>query len=127
MEVIDEIRTDPLTGESFSPRRSNQIFASRANQIRFNNIKARVKRRAKSKVDRSLDKCRTILKDALGDRKSRTLSRDFLLGAGFDFTCITHTVKIEEDLYYFLYELGYTILENGKIKITKYDKDAPST
>ena len=41
---------DPLTGEEFVPKRSNQKFASRENQIRYNNLKAKEIRQAKSKT-----------------------------------------------------------------------------
>ena len=42
--------TDPLTKEVFYPKRSDQKFASRKNQIRFNNLKARKKRALKKKL-----------------------------------------------------------------------------
>ena len=40
-----EKQKDPLTGELFIPKRFNQKFAIRQNQIDFNNIKARKSQR----------------------------------------------------------------------------------
>ncbi|MCK5138017.1 MAG: hypothetical protein KAR19_19695 [Bacteroidales bacterium] len=45
---------DLLTDEEFVKRRNNQRFASRQNQIRYNNMKAQEKRNIKSQVDRIL-------------------------------------------------------------------------
>ena len=66
-------------------RRNNQRFASRENQIRYNNIKAQEKRNIKSQVDRVLDKNRTNLHKLLDGKTEITKSHDFLLGAGFGF------------------------------------------
>lgn len=42
-------RKDPLTGELFVPKRNNQKFATRQNQIAYNNIKAIKKREQEAK------------------------------------------------------------------------------
>lgn len=57
---------DLLTNELFYKSRSNQKFANRKNQIRYNNIKAYKKRKAKAPTDKILDKNRAILKKVLG-------------------------------------------------------------
>ena len=43
---------DPLTNEPFIKRRNNQKFATRRNQIRFNNIKAKKKKGCESIRDK---------------------------------------------------------------------------
>lgn len=39
MNKLEE-RTDPLTGEEFSPKKSSQRFASPENRIKYNNPKS---------------------------------------------------------------------------------------
>ncbi len=87
-------KKDPLTGESFIPKRHNQSFANRANQIAFNNNKARRKRLSKAFVDKKLDKNRTILLNLLKDQDEVVKSTEFLNGAGFDFKCFSMSTTI---------------------------------
>lgn len=112
-------RKDPLTGEAFVPRRTNQRFASRRNQIHYNNLKAGEKRKAKAQLDRLLDKNRTILKTVLVDKKEVILSKDYLLGAGFHFGALTHNVKVGEATFHCIYDFSYTRHENNKYKIVR--------
>ena len=76
---------DPFTAELFIKQRNNQKFATRRNQVRYNNIKAQKKRDAKLPIERILDKNRTILQTILSGRLEITKSKDFLLGSGFNF------------------------------------------
>lgn len=111
---------DPLTGEPFHKRRSNQKFSSRENQIRYNNFKGGQKRKAKAQVDKILDKNRNILKKVLGEKKEVILSKDYLLGAGFHFSCLTHNIKIGETIYNCIYDFCYARLENNQYKIVPH-------
>ena len=110
---------DLLTDEEFAKRRNNQRFASRQNQIRYNNIKAQKKRNIKSYVDRPLDKNRTILQKLLADKTETTKSRDFLLGAGFCFDFFSFHKDIGGTLYSGIYEFGIAKQENDQYHIIK--------
>ncbi|WP_103866723.1 hypothetical protein [Aquimarina sp. I32.4] len=111
---------DPLTQETFTKKRSNQKFATRENQIEFNNLKARRKRQAKAHLDRILDKNRSIMGFLLGDQKEVTRSHDFLLGAGFNFGCNTHTILDHQGIKWScIYEYAYCRTEDEKFKIIK--------
>lgn len=59
--------SDPLTKESFVPKRSNQKFSCRLNQIKYNNRKAKSKRLAKAPYDKILDTNRNILIRIIGE------------------------------------------------------------
>ena len=59
--------SDPLTKESFVPKRSNQKFSCRLNQINYNNRKAKSKRLAKAPYDNVLDSNRNILIRIIGE------------------------------------------------------------
>jgi len=114
-----ETRNDLLTGEEFIPSRRNQRFASRQNQVRYNNQLAQQKRDAKRPLDRALDVNRTILIRLLGGAESVTKSREFLLGAGYDFKAFTQTGKDEMFNYYCVYEMALFILGEDKYLIKR--------
>lgn len=111
---------DPLTAELFIKRRNNQKFATRQNQVRYNNIKAQKKRDAKLPIERILDKNRTILKKILGDGKEKLISRDFLLGMGFSFGYLLYHKSIDGVTYAGIYEFGITKTTNDNYKIIKF-------
>ena len=112
--------TDPLTKESFVPLRSNQKFASRKNQIKFNNLKATKKRIAKKKYDRPLDKNRNILLSILSGQNEAIKSRDWLLALGYNFTIYTHSSRHDGKVIPCIYEFGLVQLEGNKYKIIRY-------
>lgn len=113
-------RKDPLTGELFSPTRNNQLFATRKNQIRFNNNKANQKRQQKSIIDKILDNNRNILIRLLSSKKEIKLSKDYLLGAGFNFGCISHNRNIEGTIWTCIYEYGYLKTSTNEYRIIKH-------
>ncbi|MBC5773137.1 hypothetical protein H8S95_03600 [Pontibacter sp. KCTC 32443] len=114
-----ETRLDLLTGEEFTPGRRNQRFASRENQVRYNNLLAQQKRDAKRPLDRALDTNRTILKRLLGEAKSVTFSREYLMGAGYDFTAYTQIAQNEKASYWCVYEFALTPQQDSKLKISR--------
>lgn len=108
---------DPLTGESFTKTRHNQVFANRENQIRYNNLKAREKRQMMNNINKILETNRSVLKKVLGKESSVVKSQDFLLGAGFHFGCSTHTIKREGVKWSCIYDYGYRLIEEKQFKI----------
>ena len=112
--------TDPLTKEVFYPKRSDQKFASRKNQIRFNNLKARKKRALKKKFDRPLDKNRNILFGILGSNKEAIKSMDWLLALGYYFNIYTHSMLYEGKSIPCIYEFAIAQIERDKYKIFRH-------
>ena len=110
---------DPLTQEIFTKMRSNQKFANPRNRIRYNNLKARNKRYAKSHVDSKLDRNRTIMGNILGTQKEVTVSKDYLLGSGFSFEYFSYQTKINDIVYFGIYEFGIARLGNNNFKLIK--------
>lgn len=116
------IKTDPFTGNNFTPKRSNQLFETRENQIAFNNEKAKEKRNKKKKVDRTLDTNRNILISILAGKKEVSISKDYLMGAGFNFSYFSQSVKQENIHYQLVYEFGLRHdKENNLFVIKKLD------
>ena len=115
MEQINDL----LTGEPFTPSRSDQKFANRQNQIRYNNLKAQQKRKAKADIDRTLDTNRNILKRLLGDKEQVTKSIEYLLGAGFHFGITTHKIDKDDKRWNCVYEYAFIHLKDDQLLITK--------
>jgi hypothetical protein len=63
-------RIDPYSGEKFYPKKSNQRFASRENQIAYNNSKAKKERDLHTNFHNQIKKNWNILKTILGIKKS---------------------------------------------------------
>jgi hypothetical protein len=116
------IRKDPLTGEAFEPKRSNQKFANRANQIRNNNSKAKVKRDRIGKIQKALWKNYNILSDLMINKISHSVSEDFLHGKGFDFRVNTHLITENRTNYACIYEF-MIIMGQNKVTIKRIKND----
>ncbi|HLG34376.1 MAG TPA: hypothetical protein VI757_05800 [Bacteroidia bacterium] len=110
---------DPLTGELFIPKRSNQIYSSRATQIRFNNEKQKRSRKENAVINRHITRNKKILKAILSDAKEIIKSKEFLSGAGFRFEYYTHYFSYGVGRAYCNYEYCIVLLENGNYKIFK--------
>jgi hypothetical protein len=109
---------DPFTSEEFTPKRHNQRFACRANQIAYNNMLARNKRELLRESHTKLNTNRSVLKK-LFERGEKTVSRDFLLGAGFDFLYYTQNYNHEGRQFHAAYEYLIEVLDNQKFIISK--------
>ena len=59
MEKI--VKKDPLTGETFVPKRSNQRFATSYNRKKFNNQSANLLRKKRDVIYASLNKTHRII------------------------------------------------------------------
>ena len=119
---MDEFKAkDPLTGQEFIKHRHNQKFATRRNQIRYNNIKALRKRQQKKKLDLPLDRNRNILMKLLGNKSEVTKSRDWLLALDYRFDLYNRSIKLDDEIVPCVYEF---ILINLKDNTYKIKKDA---
>jgi len=112
-------RQDPFTGEYFYPKRYNQKFASRKNQVGYNNQKALKKRHRKRKIDAPLDRNRNVLKNVLGKQKSVIKSRDWLMALGYDFGIYTHSIRVNGQVVACVYEFQLSKISDNMYKISK--------
>ena len=122
MPEIECIMTgkDPYSGQAFTKKSETQRFSSRENQIKYNNRKATERRRTLSDYWKVLTRNRDILHRTLGDKAERIVSRDFLIGAGFDFTFYTHSGLKEKDRVIGVFEFGLTPLTGDRYKIIRF-------
>jgi len=111
-------KIDPFTSEEFTPKRHNQRFACRANQIAYNNMLARKKRELLRVPNTKLNTNRSVLKKLL-ERGNKTVSKEFLLGAGFNFSYYTQNYNHEGKQFHAAYEYLIEVLDNQKFIISK--------
>jgi len=115
-------RKDPLTGEMFVPKRSNQKFASSENQIKYNNDKAKALREEKSEVNKILDKNLIAYKKALKSSDTIIKSGDFLEGAELNLKIFTHIREDEGKVFFMTYDYGYAKLKDEKYFLKNFKK-----
>lgn len=106
-----ELRTDPLTGESFFPKKISQVFASSANRIKFNNQKASTIRQERAFIDKPVRKSHMVLRDLVGDEKEFTEKKDFFRGKGLSLFHFTEYREVGGKKYPCVYE--YMIIPSG--------------
>ena len=112
-----EQRKDPYTGTEFIPKRYNQKFETRRNQIAYNNTKSRDIRHQKYTVDKTLERNRKTLVNILNGAESKVVSRDFLLGAGFVFGYFNKSMVQDNINYQCIYNYAITKLKDGRFEI----------
>lgn len=114
-------RTDPYDGTVFIPKRANQIFFSRENQIAFNNEKARKAKESTKDIDKALKKNRRICQDIINaEKKAVIVSKDLLKGAGFNFTVFNRSIRLDNKPCTCIYEF-YLLQENEQFKVGRLD------
>ena len=107
-----EIRIDPLTGESFIPKKITQIFASSANRIKFNNNNASKLRKDNAFIDKPLRNNHRILRELLADKKEFKEFRHYFRGQGFSFFHFTDYREYEGKSYPCVYEFMIIAIED---------------
>jgi hypothetical protein len=112
-------KIDPLTGEVFVPTRSNQLFASEENRIRFHNEKAKSLRKQKAFIDRPLHVNQRILTEVIGSAESVEVHKQYLLGKGFSFSTFTHYSEYRGKHFPSVYEFVILPIGSDTFKILR--------
>lgn len=115
------MKTDPHTKESFKPNRSNQKFACASNRINFHNSIARKKRMVTRKIDYAINKNWNILLKQLESKDKTIRTKEFLLGAGFDFRYYQRAFESDKGVILAIYNCGF-IVKNESIIIIKLNQ-----
>ncbi len=98
------MKIDPLTGEEFEPKRSNQRFACPENRIKYHNDNANRKRKKREFINKPLRKNGKILDYWMKGKDKATFHYEFLRGAGYDFYVYNSTCVVENKTGYCLYD-----------------------
>ena len=110
---------DPLTGEMFLPKRSNQLFKTAANRNKFNNNKAKAFRRETASINKALQKNLNICKELLSTKNEAIFHKEFLLGKGMNFAVYTNYFETGGERQIRVYNFLLTVVGNNQIKIAK--------
>lgn len=111
-------RKDPLTGELFTPKRNDQIFANRKNQVEFHNAKAREFRDSALITNSKLKKNWEILILILNNKSIKIVKKDELMLFSFDFTYMTKYIKNSDQM--FVFNIALKELDDDNYRIIKY-------
>jgi hypothetical protein len=111
-------KIDPFTSEEFTAKRHNQRFSCRLNQIAFNNKLAREKRELLRESNTKLNTNRAVLKKLYENGKIE-VSKEFLLGAGFNFLYYTQNYNSKGRQFHAVYDFLIEILPNQQFLISK--------
>jgi len=90
MKTDVEKRICPYSGIEFIPKRSNQIFANSGCRIAYHNNRNNDKRKELAKLFKPIEKQYEILLKLLSGRKEVKVHKEYLRGAGFNFSLFTH-------------------------------------
>lgn len=119
-------KIDPHTGEIFEPKRSDQKFATRKNQIDYNNARAKKARHETKHIDQILKKNRTIIMSFLNGKESVKVSIEFLLFQGFNLGVFNRLLNKEQKQVYGVYEYYVLPVDENNYELGKLDNDGTS-
>ena len=114
-------RKDPLTGEEFIPHKINQKFASKENQVIYNNALAKQRRDFRSRFINPIENNFRILFHLLGKKERMTIDKDELLQKGYRFGALTHNVYWQGRVYAMCFTRGVFIDDDNLVSIIKCD------
>ncbi|MES2328149.1 MAG: hypothetical protein V4539_01015 [Bacteroidota bacterium] len=77
----------------------------------FAYIEKRLKKKLKSNRD--------ILKEILGQQNSCVVSKDLLVGKGYEMNYLTHYRDVASKRYYYVFDHGFCEEKNGDLKVVK--------
>lgn len=121
MEKI--VKKDPLTGEMFIPKRSNQRFATSYNRKKFNNQIANDLRKEREFILGPLNRKHRLCKKLMEGKNEGKFSYEYLDGYGLDFNTITHHEIINNVQVPCFFEFAIYIDGISKtVKIVRYGR-----
>ena len=121
MEKIE--RKDPLTGQTFIPKRSNQRFATSYNRKKFNNQIANDLRKEREYIIGPLNKSHRLYIKLMEGKNEGNFSFDYLDGYGLKFNTFTHHKLINGVQIPFVFEFAVYINASSKtVKIVRYGR-----
>lgn len=113
------IRKCKLTGQEFTPVRSNQLFISPEARIKYHNIKSNRIRKRKAYIDKPLHENYKILTELMKNKDKLSVHKQYLLGRGFNFLVFTNYKNYEGKRYPCIYDYIIQAYDNDTITIMK--------
>lgn len=123
MDILSEPNPSPDTCLSCGDKLSGRIgkkFCSDQCRAMFHNRRKTREEKWIQQLNRILRKNRSVLKSQ-NPKGHSTVRQEFLKELGFDFRFYTHQYQTQAGhAYYFCYEWGYRVLEEGKVLIVNW-------
>jgi hypothetical protein len=119
MEKI--VKKDPLTGETFVPKRSNQRFATSYNRKKFNNQSANLLRKKRDVIYAPLNKTHRIIIELMEGKNEADFNNEFLRGCGASFLRFSHFIVIDGRQCNCIFE--FIITFNNTSNTTKIERN----
>jgi len=121
------IKKCPYSGEIFTPKRRNQVFASAKNRRAYHNENASAFRRIQSPINRSLEKNLLLITSLVKKGETKIFNREELLLKGYNPNFFTHIINYQGSNCRCLYHFVFPKTENvNYITITYPKNDLPS-
>jgi hypothetical protein len=112
----------PYSGETFIPKRRNQVFANADNRRGFHNENAAVLRRVKAPIDRALERNFIIVSELLQEGETKTFQREELLLKGYNPNIFTHLDMLDGKTSLCLYHFILPKTENPNTITISYPR-----
>ena len=106
------------TDEVFEPTRSNMVFKSSADRIKYHNDRANKLRKEKAFIDRPLHLNIKILKEIMANKTSEKFHKQFLLGKGFNFGVFTSYESVNNKNYPSIYNCLIINIDKDYVQVT---------
>jgi hypothetical protein len=112
-------RIDPLTNESFVPKRINQRFASSVNRKKWHTIQNRNLRHSLRFVANPLQRNIRILNELMAEEPKATWNKFFLHGKGLNLSVVTHFHNINGKSCPCIFHYAIVTKNENEIEIIK--------
>jgi hypothetical protein len=102
-----EVKIDPYTKEAFFPKRSNQVFATPQNKMRYHNERAKEYRDETKKVRSRLDRNNKLFESLLRQNNKARFHIEYLKGKGVDLNTVTRIIQIGDEIIYRVFDFSF--------------------
>ena len=107
---------------AFKLKRKNQIFCTKKCRSDFNNDRSYQIRKITSRYNKSLINNRHVLEKIHRDFGKKSVSKDFLEGAGYNFSMLTHSLEdSNQKVYNFCFDYALRKLKSNLFQVTRYE------
>lgn len=117
-----EVKIDPYTGDEFYPKRSNQVFATPQNKMKYHNERAKEYRDETKEFRNCYDRCYKILRLLLEGKSSVRVHHEYIEGMGFDYGGLTAYHETKKGFIFYVYDI-VMVLEDDYYIISRTEDD----
>jgi len=114
-----ENRVCPYSKLQFTPKRNNQVFATKEYRVAHHNELHNSFRRKLSGLNKEIINSYKTLLEILGEKKSTVAHYQFLKGKNFSFKVFTGFSKTDKGIAYELYDTSFLRIDENNYLITK--------